>query len=37
VELPVAGKVEVAEGAGEVDGAIVSSEGPRLRVVVRAN
>ena len=36
VELPVAGKVDIREGAGDVAGTTVSSRGPRLRVVVRA-
>jgi len=37
VELPIAGRVEIAEGAGVVEGTTVSSDGPRLRVVVRSS
>jgi hypothetical protein len=35
VVLPAAGKVEVAEGTGEVDGSVVTSPGPRLNIIVR--
>ncbi|MEA2735675.1 MAG: alpha-L-rhamnosidase, partial [Humisphaera sp.] len=35
IELPVQGKIEITEGDGEIDGAIIASSGPRLTITVR--
>jgi hypothetical protein len=35
IELPVSGKIELAEGEGRIDGQVVISNSPRVRLVVR--